>query len=196
MDLFFFILDFIKLKIQFNYFLSLFLFTLFLLIYNSISLPGNLIFMLSSGYFFGLYTGFIISILTLVFGSLIFFSFASYSIKKFSPKFINKYSSKLDIYISNSSIEYLIIFRMIPGPPLMLQNTILSLLSITKTKFILSSLIGFTPIVFVVVYFGHQINNFSNLKSYSISDIFSLKFLIVLALIILLLFFRIFYKKK
>ena len=73
MDLFFFILDFIKLKIQFNYFLSLFLFTLFLLIYNSISLPGNLIFMLSSGYFFGLYTGFIISILTLVFGSLIFF---------------------------------------------------------------------------------------------------------------------------
>ena len=45
MEVFFFIINFIKLNIEINFFFSLFFFTIFLLIYNSFSIPGNGIFM-------------------------------------------------------------------------------------------------------------------------------------------------------
>jgi len=66
-----------------NYFelLLLLLLFIFVLIYNYISLPGNIILMLSSVYFFGLFIVYFISILPVTFGSLIFFVFFSVFLK-------------------------------------------------------------------------------------------------------------------
>jgi len=196
MNFFYIFLDFIKLNIENNFILTFLLFFVFLLFYSAFSIPGNLIFIASTGYFFGIYFGFILSILGLVFGSLIFFIFSKYFFKKIFPNIYLKYSNNVSNYISKSSIEYLIIFRMIPGLPLILQNLCLSLLDIKKGAFILTSLVGFSPIVFTTVFIGYQFNNIDNLKKLSFSDLFSKEFIIFIILIITILIIKIIYKKN
>ena len=79
---------------------------------------------------------------------------------------------------------------MIPGPPLFLQNFCLSILNINIFKFIFTSAIGFTPIIFITVFIGYQFNNIDNIKNISLSDIFSLEFLFFIVLAILILVIR------
>ena len=196
MENIFFFLDYIKFNVEYNYFYTLLLFSLYLLTYNAISIPGNIIFIAASGYFFGIFIGFLISIFSLVLGSLIFVSFASYVLKKITPNFIKVYSKKINNYINDSSFEYLIILRIIPGPPLMLQNLILSSLKISKSKVFLSTLIGFSPFVFITVFVGEALNNMEKLKNLSIEDIFSIEFILFILFVIFILVIRIFYKKK
>jgi len=71
---FYVFLDFLNTYIDTNYNFSILIFFVFLLVYNTFSIPGNLIFVVSTGYFFGIYIGYIISILSIVLGSLIFFT--------------------------------------------------------------------------------------------------------------------------
>ena len=196
MDFFFLILAYIELNIEINYINALIIFSFYLLLHNSLSLPGSIIAFVASGYFFGLYIGFFISIISLVLGSFVFFVFFSFFLKKIFPKIYNNYSKKITNYIDDSSFEYLILLRLIPGPPLMLQNLLLSILNIKKTLFCLTSLIGFSPIVFVSVFFGNQLNNFNSLKSIAFSDVISLEFIIFISFVFTLIFLKIFYKKK
>ena len=196
MDIFFLILEFIKLNIENNYFNTFLIFTIYLFLHNSLSLPGSIVLFAASGYFFGLYMGFLMSIISLVSGSFFFFVFFAFLLKKLLPKLYNNYSKKITFYIDDSSFEYLVLLRLIPGPPLMLQNLFLSALNIKKILFCVTSFIGFSPIVFVSVFIGYQLSNFNSLKSIVFSDIFSLKFIIFIFLIFILIFLRIFYKKK
>ena len=196
MDIFFLILDFIKLNVEINYSITLLIFFIYLFLHSSLSLPVGSIFFAASGYFFGLYIGFLISIISVVLGSLFFFVFFSFLLKKIFPQIYQNYSKKITHYIDDSSFEYLILLRMIPGPPLMLQNLLLSILNIKKTLFCLTSFIGFSPIVFVSVFFGYQLNNFNSLKSINFSDIFSLEFIIFIFFIFTLVFIKALYKKK
>ena len=85
---------------------------------------------------------------------------------------------------------------MIPGPPLILQNFCLSILNIKKTKFIFTSLIGFSPLVFTAVMIGNQINNIEKLKKISLRNIFSLDFMIIIIFLTLILVIHIIYKRK
>ena len=196
MNSFFFILNYIEVSIDNNFYLTFFIFFTFLLIYNIFSIPGNLIFIASTGYFFGILLGFLISITSIVLGSLIFFLYASFILKKYLPNLFYKFSKKINNYISNSSFEYLIMLRIIPGPPLILQNLILSTLNVKKFNFITSSFIGFSPIILVVVFFGNQLTNFDKLKDFSLKNVFSLEFLIFIILIFFILLVRILYKKN
>jgi len=196
MNEFFVFLNFLNIYIDTNYNFSILIFFVFLLIYNTFSIPGNLIFVASAGYFFGIYIGYIISILSIVFGSFIFFTASKLLLKKIFINFYNKYSLKINRYISNSSIEYLIMFRMIPGPPLMIQNVCLSILKIHSFKFILTSFIGFSPIIFIAVYYGSKIKSYESIKNITMNSILSRDFLIFIALVIFFLSLRIVFKKK
>jgi len=193
---FYVFLDFLNIYIDTNYNFSILIFFVFLLFYNTFSIPGNLIFVVSTGYFFGIYIGYIISILSIVFGSFIFFTASKLLLKKIFINFYNKYSLKINRYISNSSIEYLIMFRMIPGPPLMIQNVCLSILKIHSFKFILTSFIGFSPIIFIAVYYGSKIKSYESIKNITMNSIISRDFLIFIALVIFFLSLRIVFKKK
>ena len=119
-------LQIIFLYSQDNYFVSILFFFFFLFCYSAISLPGLIIFISISGYLFGMYYGFVISILSITFGSLVFFFLSKTFFKYFFIQYYEKYAQNINKYISNSSIEYLIIFRLVPGLPLMVQNIILS----------------------------------------------------------------------
>ena len=190
------ILEYIDFYIDKNFFLTLISFFSFLLIYFTFGIPGGLVFIAATGYFFGIYIGFIACILALTIGSVFFLIFTRFFFKAMFPNFFLKISSKVNNYISNSSFEYLIIFRMIPGPPLLLQNFCLSLTNIGIFKFFFATFIGFSPIIFITVFVGHQLSNIENAKNISLDIILTKEFLIFSLLIIMFLGIRIYFKKN
>ena len=121
-------------------------------------------------------------------GSLFFYSLYQ--------KYYVKYSSTVDKYIKNSTIEYLIIFRLVPGTPLFIQNTLLSLLKISNFKFLFSTFVGATPLTLFCIYIGNQLNNLISLNRLTTKDILSNEIIIILFILIILILIRIFYKNK
>ena len=129
--------------IEINFFYSLLFFSLYIFFYSAFSLPGLIVFIVFVGYSLGVFWGFLISIIFSTLGSFCFFIISKHILNKFFFKIFSKYTNKIDFYIKKSTFEYLVIFRIIPGPPLMLQNFFFSTLKISNYKFIFSTLIGF-----------------------------------------------------
>ncbi len=184
------------LLIKNNLELSLILYFLFSFLFFTFSLPGSLIIILASSFFFGFITGFIINITTIVLGSLCFFLFFKNIFKKYFNKNIEKFSDKLNQIIKKSSFEYLVLIRLIFGVPLFVQNLFLSTLNISKTKFIISSFIGFTPYFILFSFIGNQFSNLIEVKEFQLSNILSFELILIFLLLIMFLLLRIFFKFK
>ena len=196
MKFFFSVLQNMLLYSQDNYFISILFFFLFLLCYSIFSLPGLIIFTSISGYLFGIYYGFIISILSVTLGSLAFFFLSKIFFKYFFIEYYEKYTQNINQYISHSTLEYLIIFRLIIGPPLMLQNLILSFLEISNFRFILSTFIGLLPTVLFSTLIGNKLNNLASVNAITAKNIFTLDLLLILLSFILIMSVRIYFKKR
>ena len=178
-----------------TYYISTFcVFFIISTLYFTFSLPGGIIILLSSGFFFGFIGGFFLNIISICLGSLIFIVFSKTFIKGLFEKYYVKFSDKLSTYIKSSSYEYLILIRLIIGPPLLFQNICISLLNISKTKILITSFIGFTPSMLLFSYLGSHVSNIIELKSFTIADIFTSEIIIIFVLIISIIFFRIFIK--
>ena len=177
------------------YIYSFCLFLIISILYFTFSLPGGIIILLSSGFFFGFIGGFFLNIISICLGSLIFIIFSKTLLRGFFEKYYVKFSDKLSTYIKSSSYEYLILIRLIIGPPLLFQNICISLLNISKTKILITSFIGFTPLMLLFSYLGSHVSNIIELKAFTIADIFTSEIIIIFVLIISILFFRIFIKK-
>lgn len=177
------------------YIFSFCLFFIISTLYFTFSLPGGIIILLSSGFFFGFIGGFFLNIISICLGSLIFIIFSKTLLRGFFEKYYVKFSDKLSTYIKSSSYEYLILIRLIIGPPLLFQNICISLLNISKTKILITSFIGFAPLMLLFSYLGSHVSNIIELKAFTIADIFTSEIIIIFVLIISILFFRIFIKK-
>ena len=184
------------LLIKNNLELSLILYFLFSFLFFTFSLPGSLIIILASSFFFGFITGFIINITTIVLGSLCFFLFFKNIFKKYFNKKIEKFSDKLNKIIKKSSFEYLVLLRLIFGVPLFVQNLFLSTLNISKTKFIISSFIGFTPYFLLFSFIGNQFSDLIEVKEFQLSNILSFELILIFLILIIFLLIRIFFKFK
>jgi uncharacterized membrane protein YdjX (TVP38/TMEM64 family) len=184
------------LLIKNNLELSLILYFLFSFLFFTFSLPGSLIIILASSFFFGFITGFIINITTIVLGSLCFFLFFKNIFKKYFNKQIEKFSDKLNKIIKKSSFEYLVLLRLVIGVPLFVQNLFLSTLNISKTKFIISSFIGFTPYFLLFSFIGNQFSDLIEVKEFQLSNILSFELILIFLILIILLLIRIFFKFK
>jgi uncharacterized membrane protein YdjX (TVP38/TMEM64 family) len=178
-----------------NYYYSFLLYFIISICFFTLSLPGGIIILISSGFFFGFLEGFIINILSISIGSLIFIIFSKTILSKLFEKYYNKFSDKLTDFVKNSSYEYLILLRLVIGPPLIFQNICISLLNISKTKILFSSVIGFTPSMLLFSYFGSYVSNLIELKTFTFSSIFSPEILIIIGLFIFLIILRIYFKK-
>jgi len=178
-----------------NYYYSFLLYFIILICFFTLSLPGGIIVLISSGFFFGLLPGFIINIISISFGSLIFIILSKTILNKLFETYYNKFSNQLNNFIKNSSYEYLILLRLIIGPPLIFQNICISLLNISKTKIFFSSVIGFTPHMLLFSYIGSYASNLIELKSFTFSDIFTPEILFIIGLLIFLIFLKIYFKK-
>ena len=187
-------LNYTQILIDQNYALTLILYFLFCLLFFFLSLPGGLIVTLSSGFFFGFYIGFIINIMSITIGSLFFMIISKYFFLNYFNYYLSKYTDKLNKIIKKSSYEYLILIRLIFGIPLIIQNLFISTLEISKVKFIISSLIGFTPYFLIFSYVGDKISDLLEIKSFSIKSVFSIEIIIILIILALVLIFRIYYK--
>ncbi len=177
------------------YIFSFIIYFIFSIVFFMFSLPGGLIVLMGSGFFFGFLNGFLINITSISLGSLIFITFSNNLFKKLFNKAYNKYSKKISGYISNSSYEYLILIRLVVGPPLIFQNLCISLLDISKTKILISSVIGFSPLMFVFSYSGNHASNIIQLKEFTLSKLISFEILLVLIFLIILTLLKIFFKK-
>jgi len=178
-----------------NYYYSFLLYFIISICFFTFSLPGGPIMSISSGFFFGFMGGFIINIFSITFGSLIFIILSKTVLSKLFEKYYIKFSDKLTNYVKNSSYEYLILLRLVIGPPLIFQNICISLLNISKTKILISSVIGFTPITLLFSYIGSYASNLIELKSFTFSSIFSSEILFTIGLLIFLIVLRIYFKK-
>ena len=177
------------------YFYSFILYFFITIIFFTFSLPGGLIVSLASGFFFGFIPGFIINIFSASFGSLIFIFFSKTILKKIFNKYYLKYSEKFSGYLKSSSYEYLILIRLIIGTPLVLQNICISMLKVSNTKILISTLIGYSPIMLLFSYSGSYISDVIKLKEFTLSKIFSLEIIFILLTLILIIIFKIFNKK-
>ena len=177
------------------YIFSFIIYFIFSIVFFMFSLPGGLIVLMGSGFFFGFLNGFLINITSISLGSLIFITFSNNLFKKLFNKAYNKYSKKISGYISSSSYEYLILIRLVVGPPLIFQNLCISLLDISKTKILISSVIGFSPLMFVFSYSGNHALNIIQLKEFTLSKLISFEILLVLIFLIILTLLKIFFKK-
>ena len=184
------------LLIKNNLELSLILYFLFSFLFFTFSLPGSLIIILASSFFFGFITGFIINITTIVLGSLCFFLFFKNIFKKYFNKQIEKYIDKLNKIIKKSSFEYLVLLRLVIGVPLFVQNLFLSTLNISKSKFLISSFIGFTPYFLLFSFIGNQFSDLIEVKEFQLSNILSFELILIFLLLIIFLLLRIFLKFK
>ncbi len=184
------------LLIKNNLELSLILYFLFSFLFFTFSLPGSLIIILASSFFFGFITGFIINITTIVLGSLCFFLFFKNIFKKYFNKQIEKFSDKLNKIIKKSSFEYLVLLRFVIGVPLFVQNLFLSTLNISKSKFLISSFIGFTPYFLLFSFIGNQFSDLIEVKEFQLSNILSFELILIFLLLIIFLLLRIFFKFK
>ena len=110
-------------------------------------------------------------------------------------KYYDKYSNKITNYLKKSSFEYLILIRLIIGPPLIFQNVCISLMDVSKIKILFSSIVGFTPLMLLFSYTGSYVSNIFELKEFAFSKIFTFEILLILGILILLIIFKIFQKK-
>ena len=186
------ILNYTQLLIEENYTLALMIYFLFCISFFFLSLPGGLIVTLSSGFFFGFYIGFLINIISITIGSLFFTVLSKYYFINYFNKYLSKYTDKLNKIIKKSSYEYLILIRLIFGIPLIVQNLFISTLEISKLKFIISSIIGFTPYFLIFSYAGDRISNLLEIKYFSIKNFFSIEIILVLIIFSVIIIFRIF----
>ena len=177
------------------YFYSLFLYFIFLIIFFTFSLPGGLIVLIASGFFFGFIQGFFINIISISLGSLFFIIFSKNLLSKMFNKYYLKFSDKLSGYIKNTSIEYLILVRLFIGPPLAFQNICISLLNVSKMKIFLTTIIGFIPQMLLFSYIGSYVSNIIELQSIVFSEIFSKEILFTIGFLIFLILLRIYFKK-
>lgn len=182
--------------IEINYYFSILIFFIFIILYSSFSLPGLLLFWVFGGFAFGIFASFIICLISSTIGCFCFFILSKYFLNIFFKKKYKKYVSKIDDFIKSSSLEYLIIFRLIIGPPLMIQNLLLSFLEISSFRFILSTFIGLFPMVLFSTLIGNKLNNLASVNDISFKNIFTLDVLLILLSLILLISARIYFKKR
>ena len=178
-----------------NYFYSFLLYFIISICFFTLSLPGGMIILISSGFFFGFLQGFLINIFSISFGSLLFIVLSKTILQKLFQKYYIKFSDQLNNFIKNSSYEYLILIRLLIGPPLILQNICISLLNISKTKILISTFIGFSPLMLLFSYVGSYASNLIELKFFTLSNIFSSEILIMIGFLIFFIFLRIYLKK-
>ena len=129
-------------------------------------------------------------------GSYIFiFIFKNFFNRLFNS-FYSKFSKVINHLLKHNTYEYLILLRLIAGTPLFVQNLLFSFINISKTKFLTTSFIGFSPIVIVLTYFGSKLYGIYEIKEFKMSDVLSKEFVFFSILLIILIIIRIVYKNK
>ena len=130
---------------------------------------------LLAGFILGKWVGTITVVLGLSIGATFLYIFGNFFLKDFvREKFLNKFQN-LDDKFKKSEFLYLLIYRFIGGIPWQLSCILPTLFNVKVINFLLATLIGIIPQVFLVVSIGSGLESIisQNLKPPSIIDIIS-----------------------
>ena len=130
---------------------------------------------LLAGFILGKWVGTITVVLGLSIGATFLYIFGNFFLKDFvKEKFLNKFQN-LDDKFKKSEFLYLLIYRFIGGIPWQLSCILPTLFNVKVINFLLATLIGIIPQVFLVVSIGSGLETIisQNLKPPSIIDIIS-----------------------
>ena len=195
-DLFILYLNYINLYIESNFYIALIIYFLVSFFIFFFSIPGSALIIIASAFFLDIYYAFLINILSISLGSLFFIILSKKILNKYFDKYINKYFYVFEKIIKKSSLEYLILLRLIIGPPLFVQNIFLATLNVSSMSIFFSTIIGFTPYFILYVIIGNQISNLQSINNITFWNIISLEFFVILSALAVFLIFRIYLKSK
>ena len=195
-DFFILYLNYINLYIESNFYITLIIYFIISFFIFFFSVPGSALIIIASAFFLDIYYAFLINILSVSLGSLFFIILSKKILNKYFDKYINQYFNVFEKIIKKSSLEYLILLRLIIGPPLFVQNIFLATLNVSKISIFFSTIIGFTPYFILYVIIGNQISNLQSINNITFWNIISLEFFVILSALAVFLILRIYIKSK
>ena len=177
----------IRLFIDNNLFFST-LFTLSVtLICIILFLPITPVVIIASFYLGSIY-GFSVMYLGEVLGSSILYFFSGSIVKK--KELIAKIKSdkfkKVINNIENNSFYYLIIIRIIGGIPFSLQSVLASISGMKYFSFLVATLIGVIPWLYIYINVGASIKNIVSINDFNLKDVIDTNIVIAITLIIMI----------
>ena len=109
---------------------------------------------LFSGFVFGKWLGTFIVVIGMSFGATGIYLFANYFLKEIiRNKFRDRYKN-LDEKFKRSELNYLLIYRFVGGIPFAISNVLPCIFNVKATNFLIATLIGIVPQVFIWVSLG------------------------------------------
>ena len=180
-----------------NYFIILFSYFIFAFIWVFI-LGFISPILLIAGYILGPLQGaIIVSLSNALAGTLLVFIIKNYfmrEIKKFLPKKIEK----IALILNNDVNFYFLIFRLLGGfgTPSQIQNVLPSLINIKYFNYLIISIIGCMPIMYITTSIGHSLKYISEFDKINTSILSEPKVISFIIVVILFLIVTKFLKKK
>ena len=154
---------------------------------------------LLGGFILGKWAGTIVVVLGMSIGATFLYIFGNYFLKDFvREKFLNKFQN-LEIKFKKSEFIYLLIYRFCGGIPWQLSCILPTLFNVKVKKFLLATLLGIIPQIFLVVSIGSGLGKIisENLEPPKISDIiFSPDIYLPIGLFIILIIITIILRNK
>ena len=167
-----------------NYFLSIFLVFIVLVLSIVLNIPGNSLKAIFIGFYYGAYIGSILIIFAITLGSFLFYLLNRKIVKSVNfPK--TNYEIFLTQYFKNNySWFYLIGLRIIPIIPLPIQNVLISTVDVSKYKFLMTTLLGISPLLIIYTLIGNQISSVMSIKVLNINDMITSNVILLFVLIL------------
>lgn len=155
----------IKEIIEDNLILTLVAFFFLNFISTAFNIPGGSLKCIITGYYFGLSNGLIVSLLPITLGSYCVYYFNTTLVSQINIIKFKKIIDYLNEKYAAHSLFVLILIRLLLFIPLSIQNLFLSSVKIKKHIFILTTLIGLFPTIFVYNLTGSLIVSMTEFKS-------------------------------
>ena len=114
---------------------------------------------LASGFLFGSYIGTIVVVIALSLGATLIYILANFFFKDLiREKFLNKFNN-LENRFKKKELTYMIIYRVIGGIPLQIQNLLPCMFSVSVKNYLIGTIIGFIPQMFIMASLGSGLEN-------------------------------------
>ena len=173
-----------------NYVLSVFLFFMSCMIFVNSPLPLAAIIKVLGGFFFGFSLGAIYNVMATVLGCIVGFSISRYALKDSFEKNYYERIKKVENEVEKNGFYYFLILRLVMVVPYFLINITAGLSRISFKKYLLSTLLGVTPMSLVYANGGNQLEQIN-----SISELLEPEVIVALILIAVVLLVPVFIKK-
>ncbi|OAI09934.1 hypothetical protein A1359_17825 [Methylomonas lenta] len=173
-----------------NYVLSVFLFFMSCMIFVNSPLPLAAIIKVLGGFFFGFSLGAIYNVTATFLGCIVGFAISRYALKDSFEKNYYERIKKVENEVEKNGFYYFLILRLVMVVPYFLINITAGLSRISFKKYLLSTLLGVTPMSLVYANGGNQLEQIN-----SISELLEPEVIVALILIAVALLVPVFIKK-